>query len=162
VTQTGADEFAPFVRAHTAALLRVAYLLTGDGASAEDLVQETFARLFPRWDRVRQADVPIAYVRRTLANLFVNRSRSPSRREVLVEFLPEGAVLADATAQADDRDELWELLAHLPERQRAVLVLRYFHDLPDDEIAAALDCRPGTVRSLLSRGLAALREEART
>lgn len=152
------DDFAPFVRAHIGVLLRTAYLLTGDSASAEDLVQEAFARLYPRWSRVQAADVPLAYVRRSLANLYVNQTRRPWRREVSVPVVPDRAG-PDQTGQSDDADEVWRLLAGLPDRQRAALVLRYFHDQTDDEIAAALDCRPGTVRSLLSRGLAALRAE---
>lgn len=151
--------FTDFVRAHTASLLRTAYLLTGDGPSAEELVQDTLVRLYPKWALVQAADVPLAYVRRSLTNGFVNHTRRASRRETTVEFLPERVDDHDVPGQFDDRDELWALLRDLPERQRAALVLRFFHDLPDDEIAAALGCRVGTVRSLVSRGLAALREQ---
>jgi RNA polymerase sigma-70 factor (sigma-E family) len=154
-------DYVRFVREHTSGLLRTAYLLTGDGASAEELVQDVLVRLYPKWELVRAADHPLAYVRRAMANAFVNQVRRGSRRELAVEFLPERADLHDAPSQFDDRTELWALLAELPERQRAVLVLRYFHDLPDDEIAAALGCRAGTVRSLVSRALAALREQVR-
>src|SRR5664279_637719 len=79
------------------------------------------------------------------------------RRETPVEFLPERPDGRDLPGRFDDRDELWSLLRELPDRQRAALVLRFFHDLPDDEIGTALGCRPGTVRSLISRGLADLR-----
>jgi RNA polymerase sigma factor (sigma-70 family) len=81
---------------------------------------------------------------------------------VSVYDVPEHADERDPGARFDDRDELWTLLRTLPERQRAALVLRYFHDLPDEDIAVALGCREGTVRSLISRGLAALREHARS
>jgi RNA polymerase sigma-70 factor (sigma-E family) len=155
----GEADFAGFVRANTAALLRTAYLLAGSAAAAEDLVQETFARLFPRWSRVQQAGAPLAYVRRAMANLYVNQSRRLWRREVAVEHVPDRADLTDATGTAEDREAMWSLLSRLPQRQRAALVLRYYHDQSDGEIAAALHCRPGTVRSLLSRGLATLREE---
>jgi RNA polymerase sigma factor (sigma-70 family) len=104
--------------------------------------------------------VPLAYVRRSLANAFVNYTRRAARRETAVEFLPERIDSLDQPGQFDDRDALWAMLRDLPERQRAALVLRYFHDLPDDEIGAALGCRVGTVRSLVSRGLTALREHA--
>lgn len=158
---TSEREFAAFVRTNTSALLRTAYLLTGSAAAAEELVQDTLTRLYPKWAKVEAADAPLAYVRRSLANAFVNQVRKPSRRETTVEFLPESPDPRDRTAQFDDRDELWSMLGALPERQRAVLVLRYFHDLSDDEIALALECRVGTVRSAISRGLATLRATER-
>jgi len=153
-------DFASFVRAHTPALLRTAYLLTGSAAAAEDLVQEMFARLYPKWDRVAGADVPIAYVRRSLTNAFVNDKRRPASRELVLDVVPERRDARDAYAQIADRDQLWGLLNALPDRQRAALVMRYFEDLPDEEIAQLLDCRVGTVRSLMSRGLASLREQS--
>lgn len=153
-------DFTRFVREHTADLLRTGYLLTGDGGAAEELVQDTLVRLYPKWQLVASADVPLAYVRRSLANGFVNHTRRASRREFAVEVLPEGVDDRDRAGQFDDRDEIWTLLRTLPDRQRTAPVLRYFHDLPDDEIAAALGAREGTVRSLISRGLAALREQA--
>lgn len=159
MTVAGVD-FARFVREHTADLLRTGYLLTGDGGAAEELGQDTLVRLYPKWQLVEAADVPLAYVRRSLANGFVNHTRRASRRELAVEFLPESIDAADRPSQLDDRDEIWTMLRTLPERQRAALVLRYFHDLPDDQIGIALGCREGTVRSLVSRGLATLRDHA--
>jgi len=153
-------DFTRFVREHTADLLRTGYLLTGDGSAAEELVQDTLVRLYPKWHLVEAAEVPLAYVRRSLANGFVNHTRRASRREFAVEFLPDGIDADDRPSQLDDRDEIWTMLRTLPERQRAALVLRYFHDLPDDEIGTALGCREGTVRSLISRGLATLRGNA--
>ena len=153
-TETG---FAGFVRVNTPALLRTAYLLTGNAVAAEELVQDTLVHLYSRWERVEAADVPLAYVRRSLANSFVTQKRRPSSREHAVAELPDRADGRDAFARVSDRDELWGLLSTLPERQRAALVLRYFHDQSDAEIAESLDCRLGTVRSLISRGLATLR-----
>jgi RNA polymerase sigma-70 factor (sigma-E family) len=153
-------EFTSFVRANTSALLRTAYLLTGSAAGAEELVQDTLVRLYPNWAKVQAADVPIAYVRRSVANAFVNQWRRPSSRELAFEFLPEHDDQFDATAQLADRSELSQLLRELPDRQRAALVLRFFHDLPDGEIAEALQCRVGTVRSLISRGLTTMRERS--
>jgi len=155
--------FAGFVRANTAALLRTAYLLTASSSAAEELVQDTLVRLYPKWDRVEAADVPLAYVRRALTNTFLNERRRPSSREIVVDVLPEYQDSRyrdqrDEMQQVADRDEVWALLNGLPDRQRAALVMRYFHDLPDAEIAEALGCRVGTVRSLISRGLADLRE----
>ena len=151
------DGFTGFVRTHTPALLRTAYLLTGTSGAAEELVQDTLVRLYPKWSKVEAAELPLAYVRRSLVNVYVNQHRR-QRREVVLELVPESVDRSDANARIDDRDEVWAMLRTLPDRQRAALVLRYFHDLPDDQIARALECRVGTVRSLVSRGLAALRE----
>jgi RNA polymerase sigma-70 factor (sigma-E family) len=157
---TDEREFAPFVRAYTASLLRTAYLLTGNAPAAEELVQDTLVRLYPKWHLVTAADAPVAYVRRSLANAFVNERRRPAGREVMLDVLPDRREHRDVGADLADRDEVWGLLRTLPVRQRAALVMRYFDDLPDDEIAGALGCRAGTVRSLISRGLAALREQS--
>ena len=151
--------FAAFVGEHTPALLRTAYLLTGDPVNAEELVQDTMARLYPKWDKVEAADVPLAYVRRSLANGYVNQRRRASRREFAFADVPESPDNHDPFGQLADRDAIWTGLSTLPERQRTALVLRYFEDLPDDEIGQALGCRPGTVRSLISRGLATLRDQ---
>jgi RNA polymerase sigma-70 factor (sigma-E family) len=153
--------FAGFVRARTPALLRTAYLLTGNASAAEELVQDTLVRLYPKWDKVEAADVPIAYVRRALTNVFLNERRRASSRDILMDLVPDRPAAGDTSTRYEDRDEIWRLLDTLGERQRAALVLRFFHDLPDEEIAAALGCRVGTVRSLISRGLAALREQYR-
>lgn len=153
-------EFSSFVRAHTSALLRTAYLLTGNASAAEELVQDTLVRLYPKWHLVEGAEVPIAYVRRSLTNGFVNQRRRPSSREFAVEYLPDYGDPTEASGQLEDRDQLWSMLRSLPERQRAALVLRFFHDLADERIADALDCRVGTVRSLISRGLASMREQS--
>jgi RNA polymerase sigma-70 factor (sigma-E family) len=156
----GDGAFAQFVRTNTPALTRTAYLLCGNSLAAEELVQETLVRLYPKWQLVAAAEAPLAYVRRSMANQFVNQSRRPWRRETTFETMPERPDDRDPAGQFDDREELWEMLGLLPARQRAALVLRYFHDLPDEEIGAALGCQLGTVRSLISRGLAALRDQA--
>ena len=151
--------FAQFVRDQTSTLLRSAYLLTGSASSAEDLVQDTFLRLYPKWQRVVAADVPIAYVRRALVNGFLNDRRRPSSREIVVDMLPERVDGRDIGLDVTNRDLIWQLLGTVSDRQRAALVMRFFHDLSDEEIADQLSCRVGTVRSLISRGLAALRNE---
>ncbi|MGN6606776.1 MAG: SigE family RNA polymerase sigma factor [Jatrophihabitans sp.] len=153
-------DFTSFVRANTAALLRTAYLLTGSSGAAEELVQETLVRLYPQWHRVEAADVPLAYVRRSVTNTFLNQRRGgAARHEVVTDLVPDRPVARSAADELADRDHVWRLLQTLAGRQRAALVLRYYDGLDDDEIAAALGCRPGTVRSLLSRGLAALRAD---
>jgi RNA polymerase sigma-70 factor (sigma-E family) len=151
--------FAQFVRDQTSTLLRSAYLLTGNSVAAEDLVQETFVRLFPKWDRVQAADVPMAYVRRSMVNGFLNQRRRPASRELVVDEVPERIDGRDIGAEVTNRDLVWRLLTTLPDRQRVALVMRFFDDLADEDIAKSLGCRLGTVRSLISRGLAALREQ---
>lgn len=153
--------FADFVRANTPALVRTAYLLTGSADAAEELVQDTLVRLYPQWQRVENADVPIAYVRRSLANGFLNQRRRASSRDIVTDTVPDRPSERSSVDDLVDRDEVWALLQTLNERQRAALVLRYYEGLDDSEIATALGCREGTVRSLVSRGLAALRQSAR-
>ena len=156
----GDGDFAVFVRQHARSLFGTAYLLTGDGGRSEELVQDTLARLYPRWDRVVAAEAPLAYVRRALVNRFLSAQRRPAARELALSELHDQAAPGDLADGVTDRGMLSQLLRTLPERQRAALVMRYFHDLTDDEIATFLGCRPGTVRSLLSRGLEALRARA--
>jgi RNA polymerase sigma-70 factor (sigma-E family) len=150
--------FAGFVRENTPALLRTAYLLTGSRPQAEELVQDTLVRLYPKWDKVEAADVPLAYVRRSLSNAFINQMRRGAAREFAFEDVPERTDPHDALSQLADRDQIWAGLNRLSQRQRAALVLRLFEDLSDEQTAAALGCRVGTVRSLISRGLVVLRE----
>ena len=154
-------EFADFVRANTPALVRTAYLLTGSAHAAEELVQDTLVRLYPQWERVESADVPLAYVRRSLANHFLNQRRRASSREIVMDLVPDRPADRSSVDDLVDRDEVWALLSTLVARQRAALVLRYYDGLDDSEIAGALGCREGTVRSLISRGLATLRQNAR-
>lgn len=151
-------DYSAFVRAHTTALLRSAFLLTGDRGAAEELVQDTLVRLYPHWSQVEAADVPIAYVRRSLTNNFLNGRRRRASGELLLADLPERGYDPDLAGRLGDRELVRELLNGLPPKQRAVLVLRFFHDLSDEQIAADLGCRQGTVRSIVSRALGGLRE----
>jgi RNA polymerase sigma-70 factor (sigma-E family) len=149
--------FAEFVTAHGKSLFRTAYLLTSNTHRAEELVQDTLALLYPKWDRAAQADAPLAYVRRALVNRFISGQRRPAARDVAMWELPDRADGRDLAEAVALRGTLWQLLHTIPERQRAAIVLRHFHDLPEPEIAAVLGCRPVTVRSLISRGLATMR-----
>ncbi len=156
------EAFADFVRSSASPLARTAYLLTGNRAAAEDLVQDTLLRLYKRKSWLLGADVPLAYARRTLSNQFINDRRRKSSGEIVVAEVPLVDVEPDFAAGLGERDQLWSLLSALPAKQRAAIVLRYYHDLSDSDIGAALECRDGTVRSLISRGLAALRESTDT
>jgi RNA polymerase sigma-70 factor (sigma-E family) len=152
-----APEFPAFVRAHSTALLRSAFLLTGNRVDAEELVQDTLVRLYPKWAKVAAADVPLAYVRRSLANNFLNGRRRRGASDLLLAEAPDRGYEPDLAGRLSDRALVRNLLDGLPPKQRAVLVLRYFEDLDDREIAAVLGCRRGTVRSIISRSLSQLR-----
>jgi RNA polymerase sigma-70 factor (sigma-E family) len=154
-------EFRDFVVGRTPALLGTAYLLTGDRAAAEDLLQASLTKAWAAWRRVSAADSPEAYVRRVMANTYAAWWRRRWHGERPTEVLPETVHGADPTVVVDDRDALWRALGTLPRRQRAVLVLRYFEDLSEAETANALGISVGTVKSQASRALAKLRDDAR-
>ena len=151
--------FEEFVAARGEALLRVALMLTGDPHAAEDLVQVVLAKAYPRWGRISGLDQPEAYLRRVLVHEHLRRSRRRWHREFPVAAIADTgpATVADGAEARASRDAAWALLARLPARQRAVLVLRYYEDLPDAEIATVLGCRASTVRSQAARALATLR-----
>ena len=151
--------FAMFVRQHSTTLLRAAYLLTGDRNAAEELLQDTLVRLYPQWRRVIEADVPLAYVRRSLTNNFLNGRRRHSASDLLFADPPERGYEPDLAGRISDRELVRDLLDQLGPKQRAVVVLRFFHDLSDGEIANEVGCRQGTVRSIVSRSLQSLRTE---
>ncbi|HEU5005348.1 MAG TPA: SigE family RNA polymerase sigma factor [Jatrophihabitantaceae bacterium] len=156
--QQTAEDVGGFAQRCGLELLRFAYLLCGDRQRAEDLLQDVLLGMYRRFPDVLTLDNPVGYARRALANANVSRVRRASSREVAVELFPDAAV-PDGSDPAE-RDALWQALRRLPVRQRTVLVLRFYVDASDRDIADALDCRPGTVRSLASRGLAGLRADA--
>src|SRR5581483_8967555 len=153
-------DFDRFVADSTNTLLRTAYLIVWDLGEAEDLVQETLFEVARRWPRIRRMERPIAYVRRILVNRALSGSaRRTRRRQELIAPMPSDSVAAsNGAGELGASDELMDALAALPPRQRAVLVLRYFLDLPEAEVAAALKCSLGTVKSTASRGLARLEQ----
>jgi RNA polymerase sigma-70 factor (sigma-E family) len=148
--------FDDFVAGRGRALLRFAYMLTRDSGLAEDLVQEALIKLDRRWRSVEIA-YPEAYTRRIITNEFLSWRRRRSSGEVLTHAMPDPAQ-ADDTAEVITRDEIWRVLTTLPRRQQVALVLRYYEGYRDEEIADVLRCQPGSVRSLLSRGLNRLRD----
>jgi RNA polymerase sigma-70 factor (sigma-E family) len=147
-------EFDAFVANRWPRLLRVAYLLTGDWAGAEDLVQTALVKAWFVWRRI--GGDPEPYVRRIVVTTFVSHRRRRWTGEVPVGTVPD-VMGADAAAGHADRDLLWRALLRLPAKQRAVLVLRYFEDLSEEQIAATLGVRAGTVKSQASKALARLR-----
>jgi RNA polymerase sigma-70 factor (sigma-E family) len=147
--------FEDYVRARHAELLRFAHVLTGDPHLAADLVQDALERAGLGWRRIRHQDDPEGYLRRTIVNTYLNRRRA-LRRERLVADLPERSGEPPGADEPFD-SELWTLLATLPPQQRAVLVLRYYLDLSETQIADGLGCSVGTVKSNASRAMAKLR-----
>lgn len=160
MTRSTGDDYVAFVLARQDALLRAAYLICGDHHLAEDLVQEALVKLASRWERLRD-EAPEAYVRRILYRDAVSRWRKV-RRERLVDHQDQQGVMA--TAAVPDATETWveggqvrAALALLPPRQRAVMVLRYFEDLSEAEIAQTLGVARGTVKSQASDAIRTLR-----
>lgn len=154
--------FEQLVEQEGPSLLRLAYVLTGDRYSAEDLVQQTLAQVFRHWGRVRSADSPSAYVRRSLVNAHVSGHRRRRLREVLMPTAAARASSADPTSAVADRSEIRTWLETLAPRARTILVLRYYLDQDDNEIAHLLGLKPSTVRATASRALATVRDIATT
>lgn len=143
-------------RRHVPDMVRLAYLVTGDAAAAEDLAQEAFVRAAGRFAYLRNRDALGSYLRRTLLNLCKNRFR---RRDTERAYLREQRPSAPVHPQdsSDVQEDVRVALLRLPERQRAAVALRFFEDLSVEETAHVLGCRPGTVKSLTSRALETLR-----
>ncbi|HEX2295433.1 MAG TPA: SigE family RNA polymerase sigma factor [Actinomycetota bacterium] len=154
----GRGRFEELYAVHGRDAVRVAYLLTGDRAEAEDIAQEAFVRLLGRFGDLRRPEVFRTYLMRTVTNLARSRFR-----HLEVERRHAGA-LAPRTAAVEgpdvgERDELYAALGRLPHRQRAALVLRYCEDLSEQQTADVLGTSVKAVKGLVTRGLAALREE---
>jgi RNA polymerase sigma-70 factor (sigma-E family) len=164
-----ADEadFAAFVANRSTALLSFAHVLTGDRHDAEDVVQTALAATALGWHRVRSRDNPEGYVRRAIVTTHLNRQRRRPWRERPSADVPEPPAPPPPGEDLDERDAMWRVLATLPARQRAVLVLRYYEDLSEADIADVLGCSRGTVKSQAAKALDRLRqsltpEEARS
>jgi RNA polymerase sigma-70 factor (sigma-E family) len=153
------QRFSDFVAARWPALVRTAYLLTGDRADAEDLVQASLAKTYAAWGRIRVPEAAEAYVRRTMATTHVSWWRRHRGRVLSVAQPPEPPA-PDGVGPLETllaRSALWPHLGRLPRGQRAVIVLRYYEDLTEAQTADALGVSVGTVKSQTSRALAALR-----
>ncbi|HEX6344170.1 SigE family RNA polymerase sigma factor [Umezawaea sp.] len=149
-------EFAEYFAARSGAMRGTAYLLCGDWHRAEDLVQVTFTKLYLAWRRIARHEVVDAYTRQILVRTFVSDTRRGQyRRERFSDGAPEAA--SPTGGSAEDRLVVLAALEHVPPRQRAVLVLRYWEDLSVEETARALKCTTGTVKSQAARGLQTLR-----
>ena len=156
--RSGREAFTDFVRARGPALQRTAYLLTGDWALAEDLLQAALAKSYLKWDRLRTQE-PEAYVRRVLVNTYASWWRRRWRGELPHAVLPDEAA-SDGWADVDARAALADALARLPRRMRAVVVLRFHEDMTEAAVADALGISVGTVKSQTAKALAKLRADA--
>jgi RNA polymerase sigma-70 factor (ECF subfamily) len=154
------EEFRDFVAARSGALLRTAYLLAGDWASAEDLLQTALTKTYLAWKRLGGIEAVEPYARRVLVNTATSWRRRRWHGERPTEVLPERAG-PDQHEEAIDRDVLWRHVRALPTRQRAVLVLRFYEDLSEAQTADLLDISPGTVKSQTARALNTLRTKLR-
>lgn len=159
---TARAEFRDYVTARSPALLRTAYLMTGNRSDAEDLLQTALAKTYLAWPRIRDRHAVDAYVRRTMVNTRTSwwrRDRHGAAVTIDDQLIELPATCRDPIADADLHDALWSALSRLPKRQRAAVVLRYYEELSEAETAAALGVSVGTTKSTVSRGLTKLRED---
>jgi RNA polymerase sigma-70 factor (sigma-E family) len=153
------DGFAQFMTARERSLQRTAWLLTGDRALAEDLVQTALAQTWRHWDRIRRRDDPELYVRRIMVNTWSSWYRRKWRGERPSELVVDQPTCSDVATEVAMRIAVKHALGSLNDRQRAVVVLRLFDDLSEAQVASVLECPIGTVKSLMSRALAKLRAD---
>ncbi|MFY1634345.1 SigE family RNA polymerase sigma factor [Solwaraspora sp. WMMB335] len=151
------EQFRDFVASRSGALLRTAYLLAGDWATAEDLLQTALTKTYLAWKRLGEIDAVEPYARRVLVNTATSWWRRRWHGERPTEILPERAG-PDLIQEQLERDVIWRHVKALPARQRAVLVLRFYEDLSEAQTAALLNISPGTVKSQTSRALGTLRK----
>jgi RNA polymerase sigma-70 factor (sigma-E family) len=155
VDDSARQEFAGFAAARSGALIRVAYLLTCDQHAAEDLLQTALTKAAARWGHIHSA--PEAYVRQAMYREQVSwwRRRARHRETTMAEVPDLAAAVPDISAET--RLSLQQALRALPAGKRAVLVLRYFEDLPEAQVASILGCSVGTVRSQTHKAITQLR-----
>ena len=156
VRRADEEDFHEFVVASVGDLSRLARMLATDPHAGEDLLQSTLLKAWSAWPRVRRAENPRAYVRRVMVNTAAKSRRRRWQGEIPTQALPE-ITTSDATGTVEDRRALVAAVRGLPPRQRAAVVLRYFVDLSDEEIAESLGCSVATVRSQISRALSTMR-----
>ena len=151
------DDIDTFLEARWSSLFRLACLLTGSPTEADGLLQESLVKVYLRWGKVSRGQVPEAYFRRMMVNALVSRSRRPYKRREVLEGSPRAAAVGSPEDVVRDRAQVWPLVCALPVRQRAVIVLRYYEDLSEQQIADVLGCSTGSVKSQAHDALASLR-----
>lgn len=153
-----ADYYENFVRAQLPRLLRYATMLTGEREQAADLVQDVLVKVYRRWSRISDADHPDRYVVRMVTNGYLSWRHSRAARLIASGDLPDEARPDDFASDHALREDMWQRLARLPRRQRAVVVLRYYEQFTDPEIADLLGCAQATVRAHAFKALTTLRK----
>jgi RNA polymerase sigma-70 factor (sigma-E family) len=151
--------FREYVLTRGTALLRVAIMLTGNRADAEDLVQVALAKTYLAWDKINDRTALDAYVRRAMVNTHISWWRRRKFEEYPTDELPDQAI-ADHARESEMAEVVQRALDRLPDRMRAAVILRYFEDMTESEIAQALGVSLGTVKSTVSRAVARLRVDA--
>jgi RNA polymerase sigma-70 factor (sigma-E family) len=151
--------FREYVRARSRALLRTAYTLTGNQADAEDLVQSALAKTYLAWDRIEDRGALDGYVRRAMVNTHISWWRRRRVEEFPTDEIPDRAI-ADHSVSNDMQESLRHAIDRLPQRMRAAVVLRYYEDMTEAEVAQVLGVSLGTVKSTVSRAVAKLRIDA--
>ncbi|MEV0613675.1 SigE family RNA polymerase sigma factor [Nonomuraea sp. NPDC050404] len=151
------DEFREYVMARGPALLRAANQLTGHPLDAEDLLQSALAKTYLAWERIEDRGALDGYVRRAMVNINISQWRRRKLEEYPSDELPEPAPSESAVAFSEAHEALEQALRELPERMRAAIVLRYYEDMTEPEIARTLGISVGTVKSTVSRAMAKLR-----
>jgi RNA polymerase sigma-70 factor (sigma-E family) len=154
-TATAEERVGALYRAQAVGLIRLAYLMLGDRAAAEDVVQDAFCGLYRHWDRLADPGGALPYVRASVLNGCRTALRRRARGQVMVYQPPSGSAEA-AVLGREEREQVMRAVRRLPDRQREALVLRFYLDLPEPEIARVMGIRPGTVRSATHRALKAL------
>ncbi|GAA1618469.1 SigE family RNA polymerase sigma factor [Nonomuraea maheshkhaliensis] len=155
-TTSWEDEFREYVTARGPALLRAAHQLTGHPLDAEDLLQSALAKTYLAWDRIEDRNALDGYVRRAMVNINISQWRRRKLEEYPSDELPEPAA-REALPAPEIHEALEQALRELPERMRAAIVLRYYEDMTEPEIARTLGISVGTVKSTVSRAMAKLR-----
>jgi RNA polymerase sigma-70 factor (sigma-E family) len=159
VNEQAREAFRGYVAARSTALLRTAYMLTGNRADAEDLLQTALAKTYLAWESIRDRDSIDAYVRRVMVNTRTSWWRRRKHfKEIVTDDVLEKPVTRDATDDVVLHDALWTALSSLPTTQRAAVVLRYYEDLSEADTAQLLGVSVGTVKSTTARALAKMRQ----
>jgi RNA polymerase sigma-70 factor (sigma-E family) len=151
--------FSDYVRARSGALLRAAQAMTGNRADAEDLVQATLVKAYQSWDRITDPAALDTYMRRIMVNTHISGWRRRRVDEYPTDELPDSPA-ADATGDSDLHDVVQRAVDRLPRQMRAAVMLRYYDDMTEPEVAAALGVSVGTVKSTVARAVAKLRQDA--
>jgi RNA polymerase sigma-70 factor (sigma-E family) len=152
-------DFREYVRTRSRALLRTAYVLTGNQADAEDLVQSALAKTYLAWDRIADRGALDGYVRRAIVNTHISWWRRRRLQEYPTDELPDQAV-ADHATSSDLQETIRQAIDRLPQRMRAAIMLRYYDDMTEAEVAEVLGVSLGTVKSTVARAVAKLRIDA--